>query len=172
MKRCKTHLFNCLKSIDVHPTANSESIYDERHKPENALVYDGNDFFASNPNSPNQWWSIDFKLNVLITGYQISAGTRCNWLNSWTIFLSENGTNWVDVSTQSDYPGNTKYPVKYNVPIRYFKIQGKCNCHYELAFYYIKYFGYYTSLNGLWDTCAKRRRDINPLLIVFQMIST
>ena len=119
MKKCKTHLSDCLRSVNIYPTARSKSVYDTKggFVAEHALFDNTTEYFASDTAESNQWWSIDFKTRVIITGYQIKGGNECNWINSWTIFLSDDNADWTSVSSKSDYPGDVIYPIEYNVPI-------------------------------------------------------
>ena len=135
---CKTHLVECLKTMNIKPIPDCKSEFKEY-----ALIYNKNNYFASEENEVGQWWSIDFRRNIVLTSYQIIAGVQCNWVSQWKILLSINNEDWVPVSNHTGYPYDEIFPVYYNFPVRYLKIEGKNDCHQKLAFYYINFFGLY-----------------------------
>ena len=80
MSLCQTHIVECLRNDGIFPSASSKSFYNDIYLPSNAIVYDTANYFNSATNSDNEWWIIDFKVNVLIENYSIMASSAIGWL--------------------------------------------------------------------------------------------
>lgn len=169
MIKCKTHLVDCLNLSKNPPRAYARSLYNENYLAEYGLDYTNQNFYASNRTFSGQWWFVDFKTDVVITDYQIVSLSQCYWVKTYSIFLS-NSTSWENIVNRSEYPNKQIFSTNYSYPIRRFKIEGKDDCDNELAFYYIKFFGFYSPFRKLKNTCAIKRRVFCPFLFMFGIV--
>ena len=170
MIKCETHLVECLRGIKVEPTASCKSEFNSSFVKDYSLIYDTNNYYASEQTEPGQWWSIDLHRNVVLSSYQIKAGTGCRWLYHWKILVSTNKRYWKNISEHTGYPNDTMFEVNYRRSFRHIKIEGNNACDAKLAFYYIKLYGSFNPSPNIESNYVMRPK-INPLIIIFQTIT-
>ena len=145
MSLCQTHIVECLRNDGIFPSASSKSFYSDNYLPSNALVYDTANYFNSADNSDNEWWIVDFKVNVLIENYSIMAGSGGGFIYNWDSEISTNNQTWVKVDEKRNTICSDQiFTLGEPVTCRYFKITGRGNSinnSPKIAYYYVKFYG-------------------------------
>ena len=148
---CTTNIVECLRNEGINP-----EVIDTKHLndlyPSYGINYENKDYqnYFHSPLDPEDTWTLDFKRVVSITGYQFKAGSGNNWIKNWAIYIKKRN-RWilVDPHLNNTAPGDTIFQLKRVQSTRYLKIKGgttELGYNY-LAFYYIKLFGFSTSVN-------------------------
>ena len=125
----------------------------EYSRPEKVIDYDWKDTWSSDNNKLN-WWKIDFKENVLLSGYSLKTRNKdinTYHLKNWVIEGSIDNENWVEIDRQEDNydlngPSYQKYfPISSsnNHEFRYFRLKNIGRNHYgdlnHLNYYYMQF---------------------------------
>ena len=157
---CKTHIIECLNNNVKLESSSVLYSYDQYRNPENALVYDTNNYFASDKKL-GEWWQIDFKRTVAISSYTIVVLKQCDYVHNWTISLSLNNRTFIKVDEHNGYYPSGIYQLGKTYNTRYLRISGNADsaCTTEtkkiLAFNYVYFYGSLTPINSLSCHCKK-----------------
>ena len=146
-----SHIVEWLWNINKKPEVYASN--EEPTRPvKNTLVFDTSCHFDSASYNDQQWWKIDFKIPVYITGYLIRsnpASTNNGWLYNWSVLASNDNIKYKIIHGPiQDEKEEKAYRINKIVKARYIRIDGfskyKGNKN-QIAFYYAKFFG---SLNA------------------------
>ena len=152
--KCKSDIVTCLRNKGIEPEVRMSSNFN----PDRSDIYNakfGIDYIKSSTSyyvhtsnkNQNEWWDIDFKKPVILSGYRIKARDFCRWIYKWRTELSFNGENWTEMESYTGYTlESTIYNISFQYPVRMFKIVGSndvCSGYGTgyLAFINIKFFG-------------------------------
>ena len=99
---CSTSIVECLINEGIEPEViDIQWLHD--YKPEYAINYSTNkgpnEYFC--PIESSNIWTLDFKMNILITGYQINSGTGNNRVYNWNFFIKKNEV-WLLADSQQN----------------------------------------------------------------------
>lgn len=168
---CTTHIVDCLRSIGIEPEAFASSEYSSTYKASNVLRYDTSTEFQSYyPVTNAQWWGVNFKRKISLTGYQIRTGTAdtsYRYIYNWTFLVSLDNITWKKVH-EPIQNGSEDKNYNFNSPQNalYAKIEGNSLSSSQpksIRIYYVKFFASPTTLRNA-ITC-KFRRGINTNLM-------
>ena len=140
---CRTHIVECLRNNGINPSTASSTLHGNSPSSDEGINYTTDKYFFTE-DIPNQWWSIDFKNYVAISRYSIKTKSSCNYVNNWTISISNDNKNFKKIDSQGTfYPGDTVYYLKRLYVTRFLRVDGNsplCSTNY-LGFLYITFFG-------------------------------
>ena len=79
---CSSHIVECLWNISKQPEVYAS--HEQSDRPvKSTLVFDKSDHFNSDILNYPQWWKIDFKIPVFVTGYLIRAESSVSTTSGW-----------------------------------------------------------------------------------------
>ena len=168
MKNCSKSIIECLRDNNIYPSATSNGALNSYYNAQVAIDYKPTNYYYYGSHKGDQWWMVDFKKDVEISVYQITAGAICDWIENWRASVSMNGVNWKVVDTREEGFQNEKiFPVK-PARARYFRIDAKKGtCGYTMAFNSIKFYGYlYSRCNHLCTQRQKKVIDFDILIFI------
>ena len=170
-----THIVEYLRTKGIQPIAYASTEI-KGYEASIALIYDKNKNFNTNHENIQQWWAVDFRKTVLITGYYIEADSYSDWICQWNLSVSINNRTWgvVDAPDQG-YPTGRTFQLNRAANARYVRINGSAPLDTNhgtttgFGFYFIKFFG---SMNPMiaGDTCNKNRSNNHDMLAFLFMI--
>ena len=168
---CSTHIVYCLRLVGVQPVASASS-EDTPLLASNALECDTNDPFRSLSKNSPQWWKVDFKKRVSISGYQISTntpGTSDISLYNWTLSVSNDDKNWrVIHGPIQSYSTLKSYTLDKPENALYARIDGNSLASYDKTRIWIRYVKFIGSLNPINTRIActcKNKRVLNYIYL-------
>lgn len=165
-----SHIIEWLWSINKNPEVYSSSA-SSSYPLKSTLVFDTSNHLNTGIQSDTQWWRIDLKIPVYITGYLIrssTASTNNGWLYNWSVLASIDNNTFKSVHGPiQDEKEEKAYRLSYPVKARYMQIEG--NSRYngfanQLAFYYVKFFGSPNAPYKYFLSC-KSHNNMNTNLI-------
>ena len=127
-----------------------------------------------------QWWKVDFKKSVLITGYEIGTGepaTNSVSLYNWTLSVSNDDENWrVIHGPMQSYSTVRPYSLDKSENALYARIDGNSLHTYdttEIAIKYVKFIGAINpkSTKVLCTCKHKRTTNFNLMRIILLIYS-
>lgn len=157
--------------------ASSSTPFESASGTNNAFNKDGNRFQTQeNPS----YWQVSFSEAVTIGSYIISGGSiKGNSITSWDISYSFDGTNFINLQTDSikDLRGNTKrFPLKKQIYCKCFKITGRttttgsCYLYFYCFDCFLDGFLKRKNLNSYNIPYFKRKWLSNELIILMAFI--
>ena len=176
---CSSHIVYCLRLNGVQPVASASS-EDTSSTASNALECDtDNPYMSLSQNSP-QWWKVNFKERVSISGYEISTntpGTGDRSLYNWTLSTSNNDKDWqvIHGPTQS-YSKLKSYTLNKPENALYARIDGNSLSSVDKTRIWIRYVKFIGDLNPkstrIICTCKyKRVMNFNLMRIILLLYS-
>ena len=162
---CSTNIVDCLRARNVNPVAKSSSVWSNCYA-SNALSYDTSSSFNSNRDPNGAWWSVDFKQKVAISMYQISSLSKCDWIKRWKASVSDDGKKWEVVSTPEEgHPAGKIYSLGNLTSARYFRIDKLNLSCGNMAFHYVKFFGFLLPNDRRCTSVRKGTLSLSLMLI-------
>ena len=173
---CNTHIVECLRNINVEPEAFSSKDINDEVNASIALIYNtGSCFYSAEEDKP-QWWAVDFKRIISISGYSIHSGgsaTNNGWIYNWTFSTSiDNKTYKVVHGPAQNLNSEKTYMFSNFVNARYIRIDGNSlwgSDRTTFAFHYVKIFGILKAINMKKYSCKARKYlniDIIRMILV------
>ena len=144
---------------------------------QNNVIYPNNSFWHCNSNSIDEFWEIDFKLNLVqIDYYTLKSRDECN-AKDWILLGSTDHIFWyqihrVDQEVLMCDPYYAKtYSCQYQIPFRYFRVTptGAYRCcapDIWFSFSSIEFFG---TINPYIDINSRISCGKNDQLVVINM---
>lgn len=94
-ERCIKSIVECLQDKGIFPDAYAKSEYGSSYKPSIALIYNENNYYLSKYDNTDQWYIIDFKQIISITGYQVQTYSYGRgWMTVWNLSVSFDNKTW------------------------------------------------------------------------------
>ena len=173
-----SHIIECLRNEEgIEPESIASSEWGSSYISSYAIDYSSSNYFQSGHQNREQWWTVDFKKRVSITGYLIGSGTTpsSGWIYNWTLAaLNDDDSFKVLHAPLQSSDATRSYNFTKPIVTRYAIFYGNSLWSTDksvFAFSYIKFFGSsHPHLLRNKYSCKSNRRINHNLMRIFFLI--